>query len=316
MRLAHIILAHRDPEHIGRLSKKLSSYSDVYIHIDSSVGEEPFCKSVGDVKNVFFIKKRFRCWWGGYNVIQAELELLKKAMESCAYDRLIFLQGADYPLKSGKEIISFFEIHKDTEFIHCSPCSRSKDPHFYRFCRCYWFYDAPNFLKRVWNKLNHLVPIPLRNGMINDGSNKLEVYWGGAQWAITGKCANYIIDICLANKRLNQWFRYAFPVDELYINTIVMNSPFAQKTLYRNQEFIRQLVDLRNLHYFEYPSVIKVFTEEDYILLQERDELYCRKVNTEESTSLLDMIDALHKQLDNKMPDNLGDVFGKSWCKD
>lgn len=78
-----------------------------------------------------------------------------------------------------------------------------------------------------------------------------------------------------------------------------MNSPFAQKTLYRNQEFIGQLVDLRNLHYFEYPSVIKVFTEEDYILLQERDELYCRKVNTGESTSLLDMIDALHKQLDN-----------------
>lgn len=294
MRIAHLILAHRDPEHIGRLSKKLSDYSDVYIHIDCSVNEEPFRKTVGNADNIFFIRKRFRCWWGGYNVIQAEIELLKIAMQTSFYDRLIFLQGADYPLKSGREILSFFESHEKTEFIHCSPCSHSTDLHLYRRCRCYWFYDAPNLLKRVWNKLNFIIPIPLRSGMIRYGDKKLEIYWGSAQWAITGACADYLIDFYSKNEKVNQWFRFSFPVDEMYVNTIVMNSAFARNTFYKNREQITQLVELRNLHYFEYPSVIKVFTMEDYALLRNRAELYCRKVNTYESTSLLDILDAAH----------------------
>lgn len=294
MKLAHLILAHTDPEHIGRLSKKLSAYSDVYIHIDCSVDEKPFRKSVGNFDNILFIQKRFRCWWGGYNVIRAEMELLTKAMEIQNYDRLVFLQGADYPLKSGNEISSFFELHKETEFIHCSPCSYSKDPYFYRRCRCYWFYDNPNLLKQIWNKLNFIFSLPLRDGVIHEGSRKIEVYWGSAQWAITGKCAKYIIDFHLSHKKVNKWFKHAFPVDELYVNTIVMNSVFASNTLYKNQNPVKSLVELRNLHYFEYPFTVKVFTAADYVELCNLDELYCRKVNTYESTDLLNMIDATH----------------------
>lgn len=294
MKLAHLILAHKDSTHIGRLSRKLSGYSDVYVHIDLSVDEEPFRNAVGNVDNVFFVRQRFRCWWGGYNVIQAEMELLMTAMQAQTYDRLVFLQGADYPLKSGKDILSFFRLHKNTEFIRCSPCSYSKDPHLYRRCCCYWFYDDPNLLKRVWNKLNMILSIPLRSSVIHEKDMKLEVYWGCAQWALTGECARYIINFYLSHKKVNQWFKHAFPVDELYINTIVMNSAFAQNTLYKNQEVIKMLVNLRNLHYFEYPSAVKVFTIEDFKMLQNLDELYCRKVNTDESTELLDMIDVAH----------------------
>lgn len=298
MDLAHLILAHRDPDHIGRLSKKLSDYSDVYVHIDSSVDEVPFRRAVGSLDNVFFVQRRFRCWWGGYNVIQAEIELLAEAMKTRNYNRLVLLQGADYPLKSGNEISSFFEAHKETEFIHCAPCSRSEDPYFYRRCCCYWFYDNPNLLKRVWNKLNFIFSTPLRDKMIHEGSREMEVYWGCAQWAITGECAEYVIDFYSSHEKVNKWFKHAFPVDELYMNTIVMNSAFASNTLYKNQDPVKSLVDLRNLHYFEYPSTVKVFTAKDYSMLHDLDELYCRKVNTYESTELLDMIDVAHNSLE------------------
>ncbi|MCI9197115.1 MAG: beta-1,6-N-acetylglucosaminyltransferase [Lachnospiraceae bacterium] len=298
MRLAYLILGHKDPEHIGRLSKKLSNYSDVYIHIDSSVDEIPFRKVVGSLDNVFFIQRRFRCWWGGYNVIQAEIELLACAMQAQFYDRIVLLQGSDYPLKSGKEILSFFELNKNVEFIHCTSCSRSKDPYLYRRCCCYWFYDNPNLLKRVWNKLNFLFSIPLRSKVIHEGNRILEIYWGCAQWAITGECAKYIIEFYLSHEKVNKWFKHAFPVDELYINTIVMNSKFSRNTFYKNQKTIKSLVNLRNLHYFEYPSMVKVFTAEDYKMLCGLDELYCRKVNTNESSDLLDMIDAAHNSVE------------------
>ena len=77
-----------------------------------------------------------------------------------------------------------------------------------------------------------------------------------------------------------------------------MNSKFSRNTFYKNQKTIKSLVNLRNLHYFEYPSMVKVFTAEDYKMLCGLDELYCRKVNTNESSDLLDMIDAAHNSVE------------------
>lgn len=108
MKLAHLILAHKDPEHIGRLVNVLAEYSDVYIHIDSSVNEELFQREMSKAANVRFIPREYRkrCRWGA-DVIKAEIELLRTAMQSQNYDRLVLLQGADYPLRSGKEIHLF-----------------------------------------------------------------------------------------------------------------------------------------------------------------------------------------------------------------
>lgn len=298
MKLAHLILAHKDPEHIGRLANILAEYSDVYIHIDCSANEELFRKAVGEAANIRFIPGggyRKRCWWGGAEVIGAEIELLRAAMQLKEYDRLVLLQGADYPLKSGKEIISFFEKNRKAEFIHCTPCSGSDDPYFYKRCRCYYFYDNPNYFKRAWNKFITRFPVPVRDGFIHERDKKLKVYWGSALWAITGACANYIIDFYDSHKKVVQWFRHAFPADELFFNTIVMNSSFAENTFYNNTESVKGLVNLRNLHFFEYPTVIKVFTIADLPMLQRQEDLYIRKVNTQESTELLNAIDDLHK---------------------
>lgn len=77
-----------------------------------------------------------------------------------------------------------------------------------------------------------------------------------------------------------------------------MNSKFSGNTFYKNQETIKSLVNLRNLHYFEYPSTVKVFTAEDYTMLSDLDELYCRKVDTNKSSDLLDVIDAAHNSIE------------------
>ena len=44
--------------------------------------------------------------------------------------------------------------------------------------------------------------------------------------------------------------------------------------------------------------MVKVFTAEDYKMLCGLDELYCRKVNANESSDLLDMIDAAHNSVE------------------
>lgn len=90
MRIAHLILAHQDPIHIARLAHKLSSYSDVYIHIDVRKDITLFVEAVGKVENIFFLQDRLSCEWGG-NSVAAEILLLKQAIHKGSYDRFVFL---------------------------------------------------------------------------------------------------------------------------------------------------------------------------------------------------------------------------------
>ena len=83
---------------------------------------------------------------------------------------------------------------------------------------------------------------------------------------------------------------FKFP-DEEYFHTIVHNSPFKYRCVKYDEPERRWLVNWRNLHYFEYPKEIVTFTEKDFDKLINRDELFCRKVRSGISDTLLDKID-------------------------
>lgn len=295
MQIAHLILAHDDPKHIGRLVRRLSSFSDVFIHIDKNADINVFKDAVGNIENCFFAEKRIHCAWGSWNPVVAEIELIRVALEHEKYDRLVFLQGADYPLKSNEYMKSFYQNNQGVEFVRACCCTGVADPYFYEKCRYLLFYNNTNKLKTLANIITMKYQIKLRDGYIRDDGKKYKVYWGSAQWAITGKCANYILEYYDTHAKFNRWFWNSFPADELYFSTIVMNSPFRDATLYHGPEPAKRgLVEWRNLHYFIYlPGKIKVFNETDFELLSNRSELYVRKVNTKESTVLLDRIEKM-----------------------
>ena len=85
--------------------------------------------------------------------------------------------------------------------------------------------------------------------------------------------------------------KYRFPPDEIYIHTIIHNSPFRNNV--SKDVIIRRSGEetLLNLTYFEYPVYVTVFTDkEDYKWLKNTGCLFVRKVNSSSST-LLDEID-------------------------
>ena len=56
------------------------------------------------------------CHMGGWGV-NAELLLLKKAVSVGSYQHYHLLSGADLPIKTQEQIVSFFEANKDKENI-------------------------------------------------------------------------------------------------------------------------------------------------------------------------------------------------------
>lgn len=287
--IAYLILCHKDPEHIKRLVQRLSKNADVYVHIDSKTDKTPF---IVQQKNVFYIDNRLRISWGGFNSVAATILLIREAMEHREYDRLVILQGLDYPIKSDIEIQDFFISNRNTEFVRGCKITNSTDPYFYWRTRCIWFHDTNNPFKKAWNKINFLLkkhPICLRKDYIEE-DKRYNIFWGSAQFAITGKLAKYILQFHDSHPKFNNYMKHSFPVDELYFTTIVLDSEFARNTVFHGSEPNQKgLIYYRNLHYFKYPPII--YNKNDYDLLQKQPELYCRKVTTEESSSLLDLLD-------------------------
>ncbi|MCM3602198.1 beta-1,6-N-acetylglucosaminyltransferase [Robertmurraya korlensis] len=297
MKVAYLILCHNDEEHISRLVKKITEFEffDVYIHVDLKVDISNFKQKVGDNKSVTFVEERYEVSWGGYSAVKATMSLINSANQRYDYDRYVLLQGLDYPLKTNKEIYNFFMENKNKEFIRGCNISKSTDKYFYSRCKYYLFYEKINPIKKVINKLNYMVDLKVRSGYIKDG-RIFDVYWGSAQWALTSECIKYIIKFHNENKKFNRYFKHSFPVDELYFTTIVFNSKFSTSTSMGGPENEKRgLVNWRNIHYFEYPKNIKIFSEYDFQTLMERDELFCRKVNSIISRDLLEKIDKVHQ---------------------
>ena len=273
-RIAHLVMAHTDPEHLVRLSNRLTEFSDVFIHIDSNIPIEKFQEPLKQNKRCYFVKTRHRTAWGSWAAVSAEITLLEEALATGTYDRFVFLQGSDYPIKSNHAIQSFFDEHNGIEFLRACRCTDSPDKYFYGRCRHYVFPNKRNVLKKIADRITRKLDIKLRDGWIYDSGDRYPVYWGSAQWAITRDFAQYAVVFYKNHKEFNRWFYNAFPADEMYFATIIMNSEFAVSTIAGGPEAEKPgLTNWRNLHYFEYGKAIRVLTYEDKDLLVNGKEL-------------------------------------------
>lgn len=296
LKIAYLILCHSDPSHVERLARRLTdgpAGDRVFVHIDAkSPDKTAIERAVRKVPRAVTLSQSVSVWWGGFSAVDATYELLAAAHSQGEFDRYVLLQGADYPLKPNAEIRTFFDGHRTTEFIRAANTATAKSKYLQAKGRYILFFDRPNFMKKVWNKACRLLNLKLRGRTVNVGGHEWAIHWGCAQWALTGECVKHLLSM-RDNQDLRRTFRTVFPADETFFHTIVYNSDFKTRTSLGREETEepKRLTDVRNLVYFEYPSRVRVFDESSEGFLKERDELFVRKVNTEQSTGLLDTLD-------------------------
>src|SRR5690606_16747316 len=120
MKIAHLILAHKNPAQLARLVKALQHPDfDFYIHIDKKTAESPFCEALAG-NNIIFIKKRTKIYWAGYGRIQDTLNGFEEILDTGkAYGYINVLSAQDFPIKSAGYIHQYFSNRRGTEFITC-----------------------------------------------------------------------------------------------------------------------------------------------------------------------------------------------------
>ena len=294
MNITYLVLCHTDPAHVARLARKLTRDTEdhVLIHVDAKTDVAPFAARLQGLPRVVLVGERTEVWWGGYSAVRATQRLLELALRATPAERIVLLQGADYPLRGNAALHDFFAAHPDTEFMRACNASTSRSRYIYAKARYPQWFDRPNLFKRVVNRVIRDADLKCKPAQVEHGARSLQIYWGCAQWAVTRRCAEYFLEY-YGDSAFNRYFHSAFPADEIYFHTLVHNSAFARATLSGGAEDdVLNVTELRNLHYFEYPHKVRVFAAGDYPLLRERHELFVRKVNSLQSTALLDLIDA------------------------
>ena len=85
-KIAFILLCHKDPEAIVQQAEQLTAVGDyIAIHFDASAPKEAFSyiyEHLSDNPNVAFAKKRIKCGWGEWSLVQATLHAVEAAVDS------------------------------------------------------------------------------------------------------------------------------------------------------------------------------------------------------------------------------------------
>lgn len=282
MKIAYLILAHKDPLHLNRLISALNTENvTFYIHIDlksSNLINEILLK-----KNIITVSN-YKIYWGGWNMLQASLELLKMAYIN-NHDRYVFISGQDYPLMSNDRIVKLL-IKETNHFFYFTDESIIQKRQF----RHHFFYPmdlARGSVKVAW-RFGQIHSFLSKIGLLNIKKLKdsKKVYFG-AQWGIlTHTTTEKLLNTLQSSPEILRFFKYSFIPDEMFFQTMLLSYLPTDTT--SNYLMTFQQWDSNLIH----PLIL---TEKDANAIFSSEKIFLRKCDSLNSSILLDLIDEHRK---------------------
>ena len=290
----YLILVHKKPAQVKALVDLLDDGKSLFfIHVDKKVKRGVYVNLLTS-KACFFVKKRERCQWGRFSLVQATLNGFKeivKYMENNHPDstyHCLLLSGEDLPVKTNTYLHSFLSGNIDVSFIHHwkLPYENWWNGGLFRFENFYLtsYGKYPKFHKYI-NKLidklefSFLLPI-----------NRLEKYYpgyqlyGSSQWMVLS--CTLLPSLLRLNEnhgKMRTIFKHVLAPDELYFITLLAN----------NKDFGGYKVKNEAMHFvkFEsYKSNPEFLTLEDVKVAVKGKAFFARKFDHTKNPKIIDFV--------------------------
>ncbi|MFV0220634.1 beta-1,6-N-acetylglucosaminyltransferase [Empedobacter falsenii] len=277
MKNAYLIQCHKDPQLVNRIIKQISDKStDIYIHVDI---RSDIVKDLIKASNVFIVHNRFAVDWGSFNQVLATLEMLKMTVNK-NYNYLSLISGQDFPIKTNELFYDYLENSQKSEFIEVIQLPIKE-----------WSYEGG--LGRVkYHWLNYLTPKRnltariLRNiylytfgKLFAKDITKLGKIYGGSSWfTLTGELVNYMVSFLKNNPDYIDVYKNSGCADEIFFQTLIMNSPFKDKVVNDNLRFIKWENGKSS------PNILTIFDEDEIL---KSSKFFMRKVDSNLSKDLV-----------------------------
>jgi len=272
IRIAYIVSAYKLPRQLERLLRRLAAPGTSFaVHVDRKTSRSVYDEMVARTSDldVSFLPRHVS-HWGGFGHVLATLKGIDFFVESGpSFDYAVLLTGQDYPLRSPSAIATFLGDAGGRSFMNNWPLPFGP-------------WGKRGGLERIedWHLITYRrlhLALPLRRRL----PLGLDPYGGGAYWCLARDVVEYVHGFVHANESYAKFFEHVFVPDELFFQTIVMNSP------------LRDSIENENLRYLDWsrepaPAVLGV---DDFPALAASDKLFARKFDEGIDSAILDLLD-------------------------
>jgi hypothetical protein len=273
-KIAYILLCHKDPEAIVTQANRLTAAGDyMAIHFDASADRSAFdlIKSeLADNPNVTFARKRIKCGWGEWSLVQATLYAVEAAAEE-------FPRATHFYMLSGDCMAI-----KTAEYAH-----RFLDENDYDFIESFDFFESDwiktgikeerliyrhFFNERTQKKLFYTsFETQKKLGLAREIPADIQVQIGSQWWCLRRRTIEWILDFTRKRKDVMRFFRTTWIPDETFFQTLVRHLVPEHEIQTRTLTF---------LMFTDYGMPVN-FHNDHYDLLLSQDFLFARKISPE-----------------------------------
>ena len=294
LRHAYLIIAHGDWEELKLLLGALDHPdNDIYVHIDKKAGDVPEDGIAASVKRSRLeILREYAIYWGSFEMVEAELALLKAARSRGGYGYYHLLSGADLPTRTQEEIHAFFEEHAGREFVHfATDAAREKNHEIARRTRVnHWMMHwNRRFRSHAVNRLLRWVDRGLIAAQLALGVDRMrrfpgvQVRYGSSWFSITEALADCVLG---REDWIRRLFHRANSADELFLQTVVHATPFREKLYHPAYDGLptanQRYVDWTGSRY----GSPRTLTDGDWEAVLESGCLFARKFSMEKAPGI------------------------------
>lgn len=285
-KIAFILLCHKDPDAIIKQAERLTAVGDyMAIHFDARAKPAHFAQikaALGDNPNVVFSKKRIKCGWGAWSLVQATLYAVEAA--EAAFPRathFYMLSGDCMAIKSAAYTHEFLDS-ADVDYIESFDYFESdwiktgmKEErliyrHFFNERTQKWrFYASFNLQKKL--------------GLTREVPADVQVQIGSQWWCLRRRTVEWILKFTRERKDVMRFFRTTWIPDETFFQTLVRHLVPEVEIETRTLTF---------LMFSEYGMPV-TFYNDHYDMLLSQDFLFARKISPE-ATELMRRLGALY----------------------
>jgi hypothetical protein len=268
VRIAYVVLGHREPDQIFRLFGRLDDGVRI-LHYDAKAPDQQLVRECAAVEGVLLAPAR-RVHWGGWSSIEATLASLRVAAAHDV-DYAVLLSGQDYPLTAAAARHRALERLEGRTAMRHLPLPVAHWPG----------NGGLDRIRRVHVRVplmsgpRSMVRLPLRR-RVPDGIAP----HGGLHWSAFSREAIAHLTGLDARDPVRRLYRHALIPDEGFFQTALVNSP------------LRDRLDGEGLHYTVFDGWHpRVLREADLPALRESAKLFARKFDARVDAAVLDALD-------------------------
>jgi hypothetical protein len=281
MKQVFLIAAHKDPAQLNALVERLRDEDFlIYVHLDAKGAIEPFDVHPG----ARLVAKRVAVHWGCFSQVEATLNSLEQIVaEVPEFDKVLLLSAQDFPLLSNAALKSALAALRGHELLDTVPIGRGPGQWAAAY-RYQYFYrqDAGRALRLACALANRAMRAC---GLARRMPGGLQPHGGSSWWALSRDCVREVLARVRREPSLLRFFRSVSCADELFFQTLVMNSRFRERVL------------SENFRYIQWPQRgarnPKILDEHDFERIAASNAHFCRKIDSRASAALLPRLKAL-----------------------